>query len=420
MDIFKFGGASINSAEAIINFSKIIKTFNNKTVVVLSAMGKTTNMLEQISTEFFIHKIFPETKFLQLKKYHFDIMNILFKDETHTVYEKVNDIFEKLEIYLKNSPSLDYDFDYDQIVSQGEILSTTIISDYLNLKSLDNEFVDIRDCLITDSNYRDASIDWALSKAFIKSKLNFECCSMYVTQGFIASTITKHSTTLGREGSDYTAAVLANILGAKELSIWKDVDGIMTADPKWIPDAEKLNKISYKEAIELAYYGAKVIHPKTIQPLHEKKISLHVRSFTKYTQTGTYICELAENKEQLPPVYIKKDNQLLISISRKDLSFVNEQNISQLFGVFSKLKLKVNLIQTSAISFSVCVDNPAEKLNHLIESLKTDYFIKYNNKVELISIRHYSEDSIKMICENKEKLLEQKNRNTVQFVFKVK
>jgi aspartate kinase len=418
MNIFKFGGASVNSAEGVRNFVKIIQSYKEEMIIVLSAMGKTTNALEQITDAFFAKDDSLKAKFDNVKQYHYDIVVDLFPNHQDLIYQKVADLFQQLEAYLSKAPSMDYDFDYDQIVSFGELLSTTIVSEFMRGSGKPNQWIDIRTCLKTNDTYREGKVDWELSKKLVKQTFSFDSTFVYVTQGFIGGTKTNLTTTLGREGSDYTAAILSNILDVEQLAIWKDVPGIMNADPKWIIDAEKLQRISYQEAIELAFYGAKVIHPKTIQPIQQKKIPLQVRSFIDYSEAGTLISTVSKKEQEQLPVYIRKENQVLLSIRPTDFSFILEENLGQLFTLFAKHRVKVNLTQNSAISFSVCVDCDWKRLNSLLEEITPDFEVKYNEHMELITIRHHDDQSVQRMTKNREILLEQRSRDTAQFVLK--
>ncbi len=416
MNVLKFGGASVNSAEGVRNFVRIVQSHKKETIVVLSAMGKTTNALERIAVDFFHKKDTIASQLEALKKYHLDIVEELFTNKEDVVFIKIERLFGQLTAYLEKTPSLNYDFDYDQIVAFGELLSTTIVSEFLRLNGTQNRWIDIRTCLKTDDTFREGKVDWQLSSKLIRKAFNFNNTFVYITQGFIGGTITNLTTTLGREGSDYTAAVLSNILDVEEVTIWKDVPGIMNADPKWLPNAVKVDRISYHEAIELAFYGGKVIHPKTIQPLQQKKIPLRVRSFVNYTEAGTLISTASDATRGSTPIFIRKQNQVLISIRPTDFSFMVEENLSGIFGMFSKYRIKVNLIQNSAISFSVCIDNPEERLERLVQELSQNFIVKYNSGVELITIRHQNEEAVERMITDRKILLEQRSRDTAQFV----
>ena len=416
MDVFKFGGASVNSAEGVQNFFKIVQSYKNESLIVVSAMGKTTNALEQIVDNFFHKKLdLVQKQFEEVKAYHFEIIESLFSKKDAGSFEKIEALFNELNTYLQKPASLNYEFEYDQIVAYGELLSTTIISEYLRQKGVKNKWVDIRRYLKTNDTFGEAKVDWELSRQLIPTAFTFNDTFIYITQGFIGGTTSNLTTTLGREGSDYTAAILANILDAQEVSILKDVPGVMNADPKWLPDAKQLKRISYQEAIELAFFGAKVIHPKTIQPIREKNIPMFVRSFINFHEQGTMVSAAAIEKSVKIPIFIQKKDQMLISIRPKDYSFVIEENLGPIFSMIAKYRLKVNLTQNSAISFSLCVDN-SKNIDKLIKALKADYEVRYNDSLELITIRHYDTDSIKQMTEGRSILLEQKSRDTAQYV----
>lgn len=415
MNIFKFGGASVNSADGVRNFVKIVQSYREETIIVLSAMGKTTNALEAIVDDF-VNKNDWDSKLSALKQYHNEIVEELFLQKSDIVYKRVEKLFRQLEQYLQKTPSLCHEYEYDQIVCFGELISTTIVSEFLRLSNNPNKWVDIRTCLKTDDTYKEGVIDWKLSEKLVTQTFSFDTTFVYVSQGFIAGTKTNQTTTLGREGSDYTAAILSYILDADKLAIWKDVPGIMNADPKWLPDAQKMERITYQEAIELAFYGAKVIHPKTIQPIKKKKIPLQVRSFIDFNESGTLISTASKKLDYLLPVYIQKKNQVLISIRPIDFSFILEEKLSDLFSLFAKYRVKVNLIQNSAISFSVCVDNSDRRLKALMEEISKDFELRYNENLELITIRHHNEEAVQRMTKGREILLEQRSRDTAQFV----
>lgn len=420
MKVFKFGGASVKDADAVVNLRDILLSYvDQPLLVVVSAMGKTTNALEAV-VEAHCHKVGNAQALLEdIRSYHLGIMNRLFPDSSHPVFDQVNNILVEIEWILEEEPR-SYDFVYDQIVSVGELVSTTIISAYLNTSGVKNHWLDIRDCLLTDNTYREAKVDWDESGKRLREKvsplLNAEC-NMVLTQGFIGATSENFSTTLGREGSDYTAAILAYLLDAESVTIWKDVPGVLNADPKYFSDAQKLEQLSYHDAIELAYYGASVIHPKTIKPLENKNISLYVKSFLAPQGKGTVIGKDLQTKPQVPS-YIFKNNQLLISLSAKDFSFIAEGNLSQIFSVFADLGVKMNLMQNSAISFSVCTDEDPSKTPMLIEKLKRDYRVRYNTGLQLYTVRYYYPSTIDSITQGRDVLLEQRSRTTAQIVMK--
>ncbi|MDE5423252.1 aspartate kinase [Ancylomarina sp. DW003] len=420
MDVFKFGGASVNSAEGVRNFCKIAQSYRSESLIVVSAMGKTTNALEQIVDNFFHKKTdLVQQQFVDIKTYHFGIINELFSKNDSASVDKINRLFDNLNVYLEKSASLNYEFEYDQIVAYGELISTTILSEYLRNKGVKNQWVDIRRYLKTNDTFGEAKVDWELSRQLLPTAFTFQDTFIYITQGFIGGTSSNLTTTLGREGSDYTAAILANVLDAQEVSILKDVPGVMNADPKWLPDAKQLKRISYQEAIELAFFGAKVIHPKTIQPIREKNIPMFVRSFINFHEQGTMVSTAAIEKSVKTPIFIQKKDQRLISIRPKDYSFIIEENLGPIFSMIAKHRLKVNLTQNSAISFSLCVDN-SKNIDQLIEALKEDYEVRYNENLELITIRHYDDESINQMTEGRSILLEQKSRDTAQYVLECK
>lgn len=416
MKIFKFGGASVKDAEGVKNLAEIVKKEKAlPMIVVVSAMGKTTNALEGVFNLFLKSMPGTDEKVKQLKQYHLDILKGLFKPDA-LVFAKFNSLITEIENHISRKPSMDRDFEYDKLVSYGEMISTLIVSEYLKESGLPACFTDIREIIKTDATYREARVEWDVTAALAKNTFN-EADKLYVTQGFIGSTLSNITTTLGREGSDYTAAILAYVLDADSVTIWKDVPGILNADPRWYPSAVKIDEISYMEAIELAYYGAQVIHPKTIKPLQNKNINLLVRPFNTPEDAGTKIHEIA-GELKLPPIYIRKENQVLISIQPRDFSFIAEENISEIFARLAKYRIKVNLMQNSAISFSVVCDNDESRIFYFIGELKNKFLIKYNQKLELYTIRHYTDEAMQMITGGKEIILQQKSRRTARFVLR--
>ena len=420
MKVFKFGGASVKDAGSVKNVADIIKQFPGEPVmIVISAMGKTTNALEKVVNAH-CHKTGEAATFLEeVKNYHLTIMDALFSDPKHEVYEKVNNFFVEIDWVLDEEPR-EYDFVYDQIVAVGELISTTIVSAYLDVTGIANKWLDIRDCLLTDNNYREGKVNWEESSKRVKQivpALINDRNPLVITQGFIGATSENFTTTLGREGSDYTAAILAHILDAESVTIWKDVPGVLNADPKFFSEAQKLEQLSYHDAIELAYYGASVIHPKTIKPLENKNIPLYVKSFLQPQAKGTVIGKDLQTKPQVPS-FIFKSHQVLISLAAKDFSFIAEENLSSIFSLFAGLGVKMNLMQNSAISFSVCVDDDDVKTPKLIEKLKQDYWVRYNTDVQLYTIRYYYPSTIESLSQGREILLEQRSRTTAQLVMK--
>lgn len=409
--VLKFGGASIRDSSRIENVFSILSSYKNeKIVIIFSAIANVTNLLEELVDLHLMNDLRKQHKLVEIHQIHLNIVKDLF-EKNHSIYNKLNNLIDELRVIIDKKPESGYSFIYDQIVSYGELMSTKILNDYLNLRKFNCILLDARGLVKTDSKYQNAKIDWSSTKKNIK-KIKLD--SPIITQGFIGSNTSNQTTTLGREGSDFTAAIFANILNADEVIIWKDVNGVLNADPRYFNDTILLSNLSYSEAIELAFYGAKVIHPRTIQPLQEKHIPLSVRSFININEPGTVIAEIKNNK----PItsYIVKENQVLISISDINLSFIVEEHLSWIFSVLSKYDISVNLMQNSAVSFSVCVDNKKNKVLDLVTELSTKFKVYYNNKVKLFTIRHYSEDSINKVIDGKSVLLEQKSRNTVQYV----
>ncbi len=412
MQIFKFGGASIETPDALNNILKIVSNQKNL-VIVVSAIDKTTNKLESLVDAFVNNESSTDIILDQIKDFHKSFAQKALGEHFENSKEALCSIFKSLESILSNEPVDEYDIIYDNIVGHGELLSSLILSNFLSSKGIDNQLKDIRSHIITDSNNRDAKILWDESEIPVRAA--FSPNAIYVTQGFIGRDKDGINTTLGREGSDYTASALAYLLDAESVTIWKNVPGIMNADPAWCNFAEKIDILSFREAIELAFYGAKIIHPKTIKPIENKGIPLFVRPFLHPNEKGTEIRQL-DYKLELMPLYILKNNQVLISVSPKDFSFIVEENISKLFGLFSKYKIKVNITQNSAISFSASIDGNNRNFDKLIEDLKTEYFVKYNTNLELVTIRYYNKESIRKMTENRKVLVMQKNRTTARFV----
>lgn len=414
MKVYKFGGASVKDASGIRNLGNIVSGESDNLVIVVSAFGKTTNALEKVLKAWLEEDISYLNLIEDIYRYHRSVIDQLFTDDSGTD-ATLDASFAKLKEMLTSVKRREYDFNYDQVVSYGEIWSTIIVAEYLKKGFTGVEWIDIREILITDDRFRDANILWSESAKRVCSVLDFGKKRIYVTQGFIGGTLSGDATTLGREGSDYTAAILANMLDAESVIVWKDVPGILNADPKWLPDAHKLDEISYKEAVEMTFSGAKVIHPKTIKPLHNKNIPMHVRSFLNPLEEGTVIKADATLKEVLP-VFIKKEDQILISILPKDFSFVMGDNLSRIFHSFMIHGIKVNLVEASAISLDVCIDDERPKVDALLSGLKSEFTAVYNENVEMLSIRHYTPASVKKITEGREILLEQRTRSTVRFV----
>ena len=419
MQVFKFGGASVKDAQGVKNVAAVLqKTGYKNTLIVVSAMGKTTNALELVIKNYFDNKGELQSSLQEVKKYHNNILLDLFDsdsypNENHPSFKKITILFDELSNFLKTNKSPDYNFVYDQVIGFGELVSTTIISEYLNYIGLKNNWIDVRIHIKTDNYYRRANVNWettqnAIASTFNKSILN-------ITQGFLGSDSNNFTTTLGREGSDYTAAIYAYCLNAENVTIWKDVPGVLNADPRYFENAKLLNKISYREAIELAFYGASVIHPKTLQPLQGKEIPLYVKSFLNPKAPGTRIGKDI-TLEPMIPCFIVKKNQVLISLSSLDFSYIVEENISEIFSLLHLYKMKVDVIQNSAISFSVCIDNIYNNLDKLLQHLKAKFKVTCHENVSLYTIRHYDLMAINQIEQGKMVLLKQLTQETVQLI----
>ncbi len=416
MRIFKFGGASVKDAEGIKNvFSVLEKVGHEDTLLVISAMGKTTNALELVIKNYFEKSNELHSSLQEVRKYHNQILLDLFDDEEHDVFYAVNSHFADLEYFIRSNKSPNYNFVYDQVVSFGEIVSTTIVSHYFNHAGLKNNWIDVRNFIKTDNNYRDADLDWEKTQQLISKGVKKK--ALNITQGFLGSDENNFTTTLGREGSDYTAAIFAYCLNAESVTIWKDVPGVLNADPRYFENAVLLNQISYREAIELAFYGASVIHPKTLQPLQKKEIPLYVKSFVNPLLPGTSVSK-GKDLEPLTPCFIVKKEQLLLSLSSIDFSFIMEENISEIFALLHQYKIKTSLIQNSAISFSVCLEDKFGNFNEVKNILSKKFKISYNENVSLYTIRHFDEKAAKMVEKDKDVLVKQISRETMQIVTK--
>ena len=415
MKVFKFGGASIKDPQAIRNVLHVLQAvgFNNS-LIIASAMGKTTNALEDVINAYFKKPEDLKQTIQIVKKYHFEIIDELFDNKQHLVFDKVNVLFGEMEFFLANNKSPNYNFVYDQIVSFGELLSTTILSYFFNDQQIENVWIDARNLIKTDTTYRDGMVDWAATEQNISNQL--QGSKLYITQGSIGSDPNHFSVTLGREGSDYSAAIFAYCLNAESVTIWKDVPGVLNADPRYFEEI-LLNQISYHEAIELAFYGASVIHPKTLQPLQRKEIPLYVKSFVNPTLPGTCVSKGADLEPETACFIVKK-NQLLVSISSKDFSFIMENQVSDIFKTFGEQHIKVNVIQNSAISFTVCVEDKFGNFETILEDLSNNFNVTFNENVSLYTIRHFSNDDAKKVIDGKEVLLQQINRETIQIVTK--
>lgn len=417
MKVFKFGGASVKDAEGVKNLVNILKQYkDDKPLVVISAMGKMTNALEDVARAFYLRQEDAFEKVDKVKAFHQNILNELF-DQGHQVYDAVNNLFVEVEWALEDEPRPEYPYEYDQIVSIGELVSTTIVSAYLQQEGIENNWLDARDVIKTDNRHQAANIDWSLTTDLINKLVKKD--KPTITQGFIGCTSENFTTTLGREGSDYSAAIFASILDAKKLVIWKDVDGVLHADPRYFDDAKKVEKLSFQEAIELAFYGASIIHPKTLQPLKRNGIPLEVRSFLKPEEKGTWIAE-NETIDPETAFYILKKNQTLLSVSVSDLDFIVENHLSTIFAILAKYNAKVNLVQNSAVSCSFALDVDDLQIEALIDELSKGFKVRYNKGLELLTVRHYSNGNVDSLLKDKEVLLSQKNRSTIQVLFKRK
>jgi|TARA_B110000263_G_scaffold249931_1_gene269342 aspartate kinase len=415
LKIFKFGGASVKNADGVRNLLKVLKTVDyNNTVIIVSAMGKTTNSFEKVVDSYLKKNEYLSDYLFEIENFHQIIVSNLFDSESSRISSLIKNIFKELKIFLSTNKSQEYSFVYDQIVCYGEILSTTIIHNFLISSQINNFWLDARKYIKTDSYYRDSNLNWDLTIQKIKSEI--KSGNTYITQGFIASDHNNFTTTLGREGSDYSASIFAYALNASEVTIWKDVAGVLNADPRYFSETTLLEHISYREAIELAFYGASVIHPKTLQPLQRREIPLYVKSFLNPMKNGTTIKKGSPLFPSIP-CFILKQNQILLRLSSLDFSFIIEDNISDVFKLLHLYQMRVGLIQNSAISFSVCINNKYGRLNELVSHLKNRFKVEVDNNVSLYTIRHFDQKAIEKIKNNgKNILLEQRAQNTIQFI----
>ncbi|HAN78369.1 MAG TPA: aspartate kinase, partial [Bacteroidales bacterium] len=445
MKVFKFGGASVKSAEAVRNLAVILENYTETDlVVVVSAMGKTTSALEalvQMYYENWFEGAFTktnyssviaekeaentkflaasaeklsslQTKFDEIKNYHYDIVNQLFVEENELLNNELSRQFDEIKLVIEKPAEKNFNKLYDAIISKGELISTLIVSRYLEFSGISNQWLDVRKLIVTDSYYREANVNLPKTAENIAAAIQFNKTKLYVTQGFLGADTQGNTTTLGREGSDYTAAIFAYSLNAESLTVWKDVAGVYNADPKRFPDAVLLKCLSYGEAVDQTYFGATVIHPKTLKPIQNKKIPLFVRSFVDPEAPGTKIAD-SDQYDKKVPVYISKSNQMLISLSPTDFSFVSEENLSLIFAMLSKYRISVNLMQAAAVNFTVCVDNNPNKLVGFLNEVSKKYSVKYNENLELLTVRHYTSEVIDRVLTNRELLVEQRNRETV-------
>ena len=415
MKVFKFGGASVKDAPSVKNIAVILQKYPENLLVVVSAMGKTTNALERVLNAWIKgeqNTALHEAE--MIREFHLKIAGELIEDKKHSVFNELENVFSGIEMKLKSDPARTYNQEYDQLVSLGEIISTIIVSNYLNYSGLKNQWADARQYLKTDSTFREGRVEWDISDKLIRNRFDFKNNRLYITQGFIGSTVSNLTTTLGREGSDYTAAILAYILSAESVTVWKDVPGVLNADPKWFDDTVRLEKISYLDAIELTYYGTSVIHPKTIQPLKNKGIPLYVKSFLHPDDAGTIIGN--NEYDKLIPSFIFKMDQVLIHVHPTDFSFIAEDNLEKIFRCFAGYGLRIDLMQNSAVSFDVCVNNDVSRIALVLSDLEKDFRVTSTAGLELITIRYYDEETINRVLVNKELLLTQKTKNTIQMV----
>ena len=423
MKVFKFGGASVKDAPAIENLKNILQRYENEQlVVVISAMGKTTNFMEKMLDAYYHAPENVPALLSELRTQHESVAEQLMGADNPFLPHSER-IFTLLNEQLQRPTSDNFDYDYDRIVSFGELLSTTLIATYLNTQGIETQWLDARQLVRTDNTYREGHVDWTVTQKLVCNTINpyFQnrTHGIVLTQGFIAGTAENQTTTLGREGSDYSAAILAYTLDAECVTVWKDVPGILNADPKRFADAVKIDKLTYHETVELAYYGASVIHPKTLKPLHNKQIPLFVKSFFHPENEGSMITKDADLTEV--PSFIVKDNQLLISVSPRDFSIIGVENLSIILDILAKYRVKINLIQNSALTFSVCTDNVPLRLKPCIEALQEEFIVKFNDGIRLVTIRHYdanSEKNILKMFDNEEVIIRQSNRHTIQMILK--
>ena len=415
--VYKFGGASVKDAQGVRNLGDILKKYAPENLlVVVSAMGKTTNALEELNEAYMAGESRTTALFEAIKTYHWAIVTDLFPDSTHPIYDDLANTFVEIDWILEETPHPDADFNYDQLVSIGEVLSTKIVAHFVQSLGISCKWIDARNYIQTDNTYREGQVDWEKTTQLINQSLPAILANeIAITQGFIGSTSENFTTTLGREGSDYSGAIFAFGLKAESLTIWKDVPGVLNADPKLFSDTQKYEQLTYAEALEMTYYGATVIHPKTIKPLQNAGISLLVKPFYAPEEAGTLISEKADKQNLIPAIIVKK-NQVLISISTTDFSFITENHLSELFATFANLHIKLNTMQISALSFSVCIDYDAKRFQKLQAALANGFKFKYNEALELITIRHFTPEKIDELSAGRKVYMEQLSRNTAQLV----
>lgn len=422
MKVFKFGGASVKDAQAVKNVARILSLYDGEKLgIVISAMGKTTNAMEKVIDAYWIKdEVLFQDLVEEIRQFHYEIMDVLFSDRESKVFDAVDQVLRDLRERFKEDRSGSYDFEYDQLVGFGELISTKIVSSFLIESGFSAKWMDARTLIQTNNIFREAEVDWEQTEHNFQSKFvpEFDGTDILVTQGFIGAN-SSSTTTLGREGSDFTAGIVAYCCNADNVTIWKDVPGMLNADPKWFDHTVKLDQISFREAIELSYYGASVIHPKTVKPLQNKRIPLHVKSFLDPSAEGTVIQE-STTSDHLVPSFIFKMNQVLFSISPKDFSFIVEKNLSDIFARLSKANAKINLMQNSALKFSILLDGDKVDSSQILEVFKDSYDVKFNEGLELVTIRHYDQATIDRVTEGKEILLQQKTRETARLIVKQK
>ncbi|MFT6165343.1 MAG: aspartate kinase [Vicingaceae bacterium] len=416
MKVFKFGGASVKDAEGVKNAASIIKSQSGeKLVVVVSAMGKTTNAFEGVLESHLNRSELAFNKLESIKSFHFGVCNDLFEDKKDPIFQELHNTFVEAEWQIEDEPIGARGFEYDQLIGLGELLSSKILAAYLKLSGLENTWIDARDVVRTDNTYQAAKVDWKETERLIQAKFSTLREDIIVTQGFIGSSSENFTTTLGREGSDFSAAIFASSLNAKQVVIWKDVEGMLNADPKHYDSTVKLENISYKEAVELAYYGASVIHPKTVKPLENKQIPLYVKSFKNPSTSGSLIDGNSDRDREIPS-YIHKENQILVSFSSRDFDFIDERKLSEIFQSFSDIGLSANILQNSAISFTVAFDFDKSKIDELRKVVSERYKVAYNEGATLVTIRHFTEQIVSDLLKGRTVLLEQRTRSTARFV----
>lgn len=418
MKVFKFGGASVKDAAGVRNTARIICAEPDQLIVVVSAMGKTTDALVEITKNYFDGRVEQALDGIKkLEDYHYRIVGDLFESGNEKLEFSLQREFEAVVKRVSIPPSLNYDFEYDQIVSTGEMISTEIVAAYLNHAGRITRWIDAGHYIRTNDTWREGVVDWDLTRKLVPQAFRFEENSVCLTQGFIGATTFNLTTTLGREGSDYSAAILANVMNAESVTIWKDVPGIMNADPHRYSPTVKLDRISYREAVEMTYYGAKVIHPKTMKPLVEKLIPLYVRSFMDPEEPGTIICQIDHAMEYIP-VFINKEDQILITISPKDFSFIAEESISEIYKLFALSRVKMNLVQQSAMNFSCAIDRPEREFEKLISDLKQKFVVHYNEDLELLTIRYFNNEIISKMTADRKVFVEQRTRTAARFLLR--